>query len=580
MKTKPLMLVLLFSAILNGGTSAPAYARGQEGHGGRVWACEVTNSDGAKSIRYELLDYQLARQKLTLQYETGTVLEQIQKLLGRLQVIEPDRARIYFERANHFFDPNKIVWEKDVVEYVNLDDLKQVISKREGCELKQVIYQHVEKDPDTEVERLTFKFAQLTWDKLDDSTKAGLILHELFLEDLSNQADFTADPAMVLNGYLASEQIKNMSRDEWIKTLQKQQAGYHHQGFLIAPSGFDQQGRLVEGIAISTKDLSLNRVKIQGQDTYAVVNNKITFYPDAGPKGVVLSKSDRFDRIKYKIDQPNAEAKSLKLELMGIWYQDGSIVFHPNGAIASIRLEATSGKEPYQRLRIRIQDKNVRLRDIIFFTPEGKVSGGVVGKKVSLRTALGRTRTFKSGELILLDQDDNVLDGVIYSIQDPSRYIQVLKNGSQIGFKYCWFGGPSDCTQIGNREYYDKKDLERVLKFSMKKIAIEDVLSASGSYSSAGEGDRVDARDVLVTGVWDFFLSAPTTLGLGIATGPVGATVSVGVFLTKGLIVDPIRGRMRENTVKNKVLNQEYVYTDRSFDSLIKSIEGSLAKIK
>jgi hypothetical protein len=189
--------------------AATAYA-GEKGNGGDVVVCH--NPDG--SVRSaELYDYVEARfrdgRTINLGDPGQTVEEMVETVLARIQRLDTTRALLYRGWLRDFFAEAKFIAG---VELTDIPDTGDAILPV-GCALRQLVAQM--NDPFRPRQR--YVISKDYWDLLDNSSKAGTILHEFFLREFAT--DFGHENSRVarfFNGLFSDPAVAELA---WVHYL-------------------------------------------------------------------------------------------------------------------------------------------------------------------------------------------------------------------------------------------------------------------------------------------------------------------------------------------------------------------------
>src|SRR5690606_5955795 len=92
-------------------------------------------------------------------------------------------------------------------------DLKDIPDSNElaipkNCNLKQIAV--FRKDPLTQ--KTKFYIDEVVWQQMSESTKAGLVMHEIIYEHFKFLSETNSIKARLFNGLIASSKIKSMTK--------------------------------------------------------------------------------------------------------------------------------------------------------------------------------------------------------------------------------------------------------------------------------------------------------------------------------------------------------------------------------
>lgn len=195
--------------------SAQALARGGDfkGNGGNLIFCPH------KSPAYEVADLYEARAAhgLTIQFAEGSDYRQIlENMFKRIARLNPTRADLYRGYLKTFETERRLIPDAHL-EILPEDQGWSTIET--GCTVVQAIVQF--KNPN--ISGVRYFVDATLWNKLDESNKAALALHEfIYREGLLEVNNFGNSLGVrYLNGILHSDLMKILSLKQYIQTLQK-----------------------------------------------------------------------------------------------------------------------------------------------------------------------------------------------------------------------------------------------------------------------------------------------------------------------------------------------------------------------
>lgn len=145
------------------------------GNGGDAVVC--TDSHGRKTA--ELLDYYEARALRGIAIDLGpeelSVSEKVDMALSRLALSRPERAAGYAYRIENFYR------DAQFLKGYRLQDIadSKHVSLPRGCEIEQLVIQR----PVRPANEALFLVNEDIWDLLDNTNKAGILLHEAIYEE-------------------------------------------------------------------------------------------------------------------------------------------------------------------------------------------------------------------------------------------------------------------------------------------------------------------------------------------------------------------------------------------------------------
>lgn len=197
-------IVFILIGILLYAVQSPA---GQETHGGDAIVC--TNAGGSVSV--EMLDYLEASQVYGLTLDLGgsglTYLERVDYVLKRLERIDPAAAKRYAEKASSFLSQTAFL-DRSAIQ--DIDDSSEIIDPLSNCRKVQIAVQVAA----PKMFEKKYLIDKNLWQLADDYQKAGLVLHEILLEEVyANYYHSNSLNARYYNAVISSKQMDMIVQD-------------------------------------------------------------------------------------------------------------------------------------------------------------------------------------------------------------------------------------------------------------------------------------------------------------------------------------------------------------------------------
>jgi hypothetical protein len=211
-------LVLMITVL----SSGPVHASGRgAGNGGDAVVCRDAKGQISSA---ELLDYYEGRTIRDLianaPADRADPLENAEKLIARLDSLDPRRAGLYRMWLKSFGDEAKFIKNQTLIDIPDSHHL----SFPQGCQVEQLIIQQnprFKEDPRYLINEDIYK-------ALPPLSQSGAILHELFLRETvlfcapnPDHDDCNSIVARYLNVLLASDKAARMTRAEWSQVAQQ-----------------------------------------------------------------------------------------------------------------------------------------------------------------------------------------------------------------------------------------------------------------------------------------------------------------------------------------------------------------------
>ena len=216
MKNHTHFVMAALAAVLFIGRNSQASGN-ETGNGGDVVVCR---DHGGQIVSLEVLDLYEARTLRGIVSDLGDPTEawegKATRLLGELARVDTDRSAGYIRRvrgitADSLFLPG--------VELRDISDSMHIAIPA-GCAIVQAVIQKQKRFPEDK----TFTFSKDIWDRLDESNRAALVMHEVIYEELISSGQTNSIVARYYNSYVCSRKIGLMKLDEYIRFLKNLKA--------------------------------------------------------------------------------------------------------------------------------------------------------------------------------------------------------------------------------------------------------------------------------------------------------------------------------------------------------------------
>ncbi len=203
------MKLFLTSALFLGISASPALAMGGwSGNGGDGVYC-------GESTPVELLDIYEARTMRGWNFEipedsSVTVEAQIEKRLRKLERLDPMRVAHFRLYAAGFMAEAQFVDAR----LVDIPDSQHIVVP-EGCRIDQVA---IQREPELPGDK-RYVISRPLWDLMDNTSKAGLILHEIIYRDVLRLNHDNSKAARYFTAMILSTQIEEINSETYVSTL-------------------------------------------------------------------------------------------------------------------------------------------------------------------------------------------------------------------------------------------------------------------------------------------------------------------------------------------------------------------------
>lgn len=208
------MKSLILTAILLIANTSWARGGDEVGNGGNFMICPHQQGQS----NYELLDFYEARvvygYNLLKPNSNLNWKEQVTQTIAQLENISPMRAGLYTALLKEISDGALFL---SGGAFTSSEDVGPVLLP-ENCRIQQVATQFIHPVSS----HRAFYINSDVWNQLDDSQKAGLVLHEIILAEGVESGHKTSKRTRHLNALLHSEQSKHLTVDSFLSFVRTQ----------------------------------------------------------------------------------------------------------------------------------------------------------------------------------------------------------------------------------------------------------------------------------------------------------------------------------------------------------------------
>ena len=181
------------------------------GNGGGGIACDNHTS-------VQLADYSelVTPAQVHLQYASATTWpKKVADLLNRIQSKNPARVALYLNWLNQFLNEARFLQDS----HLNPSADVGLVPIPNGCKYVQIAGQI---EPDVSMP-YRYIIDQNLWDRMDENSKAGLVLHELIWREVRHQTEPHKDGRFVreFTAWLTSAEIADMTLSDYITLLMR-----------------------------------------------------------------------------------------------------------------------------------------------------------------------------------------------------------------------------------------------------------------------------------------------------------------------------------------------------------------------
>ncbi|MBL7668956.1 MAG: hypothetical protein JNM39_00600 [Bdellovibrionaceae bacterium] len=190
--------------------SLPTHAGGGVSGGGNVLACKT--DEGTET--YQLLDYFDSTKQGGFGFELDlgpgkTYPEKIKYVLGRMSKFDGHRSQKFAIEAKSFLEMSEF---SDLPKATDSNDLGGGYILPDHCEIRRVIILRSDEEQTVSGNKARFSIVRPVWDQLDDTTIAGLILHEIAYLEAIEKGALTS---LAIRRFIAFISSKNIATEDY-----------------------------------------------------------------------------------------------------------------------------------------------------------------------------------------------------------------------------------------------------------------------------------------------------------------------------------------------------------------------------
>lgn len=207
---------------------SPAFAVQNVGNGGAVAKGTCDGFDPTLLVT-EVLDFYEVRHLFQIAPDLGpmelNVSAKVEMALDRLARLDPDRAETYRGWFRSFDEESRD--HEPLMPFPPLKDAGDTSRLlRSGCHLEKIIDQS---EPTSTISNKRYLIRRQQFESLDNDSKAGLILHELFYRDAIARGHATSIKARIMTGLFASKEVESWTLERYVQVMTE----YGMNGYLL-----------------------------------------------------------------------------------------------------------------------------------------------------------------------------------------------------------------------------------------------------------------------------------------------------------------------------------------------------------
>ncbi|MCB0341057.1 MAG: hypothetical protein H6626_12090 [Pseudobdellovibrionaceae bacterium] len=381
------------------------------GNGGDIVVCENSKNEVE---RIEVLDHYEAKtlrgQTVNLGDSNVSVREKIDIATQRMARLAPEHAQRYENWAEDFLTEAQFL---DDVDLVDIPDSQHSILPK-NCRIQQIINQASVLLP----RQKRYTIDNYWWQQLNNTQKAGLILHEVVYRDTLSQGQENSLSARWLSSLMASENLETMPLREFVGLMQQLEfTALQIQNVLV-----DLNPRPDAAIEFYNDDFLKTGPVVKGSLYHhpsffdpLVLRHKVTFHDNGHLAITILEKpaTFRWSGLSIKLAPQRVEFhpnQSVKLAVINSPIQvqlqqwelnlAGHLQFYESGNLHLARINLTHWHSPYGLIRITHH---------LQLYPNGEPKSFQLVDDTSLPTETGSFLVFKGGQIIQLNDAGKVI---------------------------------------------------------------------------------------------------------------------------------------------------------------------------
>lgn len=192
-------------------TSVYASSGNEVGNGGDVIVCQSSD----KKVLVQLFDFFEYKNQHgeNVEEKAGDFKTIVSQLIEQLKAHDPKLAQLLKSRSERFLSDSQFVTTAKLTDIK--DTSSMVKSPNKNCEIEQVA---ILKKKVLSNEK-KFLISEILWDKLSETHKAGLVMHELIYEYFADLGETNSVNARAINAYLFSKDFSKVTSEDYWKMI-------------------------------------------------------------------------------------------------------------------------------------------------------------------------------------------------------------------------------------------------------------------------------------------------------------------------------------------------------------------------
>jgi|GEM_PF-6328427 hypothetical protein len=319
------------------------------GNGGDAVVC--IDSSGNKKV--EILDYYEARVMRNINIDLGSpsveIEDKIALALTRLNRVAPWRAQKYRQSVIDFFKRSMIVHDSALQD---IPDSQHVVIPQ-NCSVQQLVVQRQNAPADEP----KFIVNGDIWDLMDNTQRAGIILHEVIYQDLLEDGAENSIGTRYFNSKISSGTLSFKTPAEHFEFFDK--VGFKNvdiNGMLIGRARFFDNGQFAQVALVKPFVFTVGKYKLTSKSADYHKNGTVQHLKAQEEFVAFQGKTVRLETQIWAnmgfYDDGSVEfihpASPMELRVQGkkiVCSNSGSVLFHPNGGLEGCFVEESfSGK--------------------------------------------------------------------------------------------------------------------------------------------------------------------------------------------------------------------------------------------
>lgn len=192
-------------------TSLYASSGNEVGNGGDALVCQTPDKKVLVHL-FDFFEYQNQHGE-KIEEKEGDFKSIVASIVDQLKINDPKLAQLLKSRSERFLSDSQFVTTAKLTDIKDANSMMKAPNK--NCQIEQVA---ILKKKVLSNEK-KFLISEILWDKMSETHKAGLVLHELIYEYFADLRETNSVNARAINAYLFSKNFSKVTSDDYWKMI-------------------------------------------------------------------------------------------------------------------------------------------------------------------------------------------------------------------------------------------------------------------------------------------------------------------------------------------------------------------------